>query len=360
MKNIVVIFGGTSCEKDVSVITGVMTSNNIDKSLYKVIPIYIGEDGFWYTSSDFFDISYFKNLDKSKITRITFLAGDNRIYYLNKNKLKCGEHISAAINCTHGIGGEDGSVSAVMDLSHIALASPDIASSAVSMDKQLTKLFLKGIGVDCLPYVTVTGEDVPDIPFSYPVIVKPTRQGSSIGIKKAENSDRLFDAICYAKRYDEKVIVEKCLQSFREINCAAYRSEGGIVTSLCEEPLSNGFLSFDDKYNGGKHIFPAKISKDLTDRIRAITEKVYSELGFDGVIRIDYLVSEDNVYLNEINGVPGSLAYYLFCTTFSDFSHILTGIIKLAEQKFAKKSTQKSSYKSSVLMIECQKGGKRL
>jgi D-alanine-D-alanine ligase len=232
------------------------------------------------------------------------------------------------------------------------------------MDKEYTKIFLKGINVKYLPYAVVNGVvDVQKVmkKLSYPVIVKPATLGSSIGIKIARTKEELKDGILFALRYSNKVIVEKYLQNNFEINCAVYREGAKIHVSECEQPVKQGeLLGFDDKYVDGGRIFPANVAKEISDQIKKISRLVYEKSGANGIIRIDFLVSNDVVYVNEINGVPGSLAYYLFCETMSDFSKILTGLILTAEQNHAKEKSLVRKFSSSILNITGIKGSKHL
>lgn len=365
MKNVAVFFGGTSVEHDVSVITGVLTVNTLDKSSYNAVPVYVAEDGKWYYDEILKDIDVYKNLNVKKLKRVVLAAGDNVLYRMKKNRLTPVFPISAVINCLHGERGEDGSLAGYVNMCGISFASPSIAASAIGMDKVLTKKFLKGLGVKTLPYVCVRklsdcNEAIKKLGF--PVIVKPACLGSSIGINRAGNAEELTDALNSAFRFGEKAIVEKLLTGFIEINCAAYRTVGGkIAVSPCERPMGKEeILSFEDKYTSGKREFPADIPENVSSKIRSITEKIYSELDCLGPIRADFMISGDEVYLNEINTVPGSLAYYLFCNTLKDFSSVLDQTLTLAEKKFAVTKTLQKTYKSSILNLEGAKSSKRL
>jgi D-alanine-D-alanine ligase len=196
----------------------------------------------------------------------------------------------------------------------------------------------------------------------YPVVVKPTFLGSSIGVKRANDSSELFSALLYAMKFGDSAVIEPLLENFVEINCACYiDQEHKLVVSPCERPIGkSSVLSFEDKYRAGEREFPANIPVDQSEKIQAITKKVYKELGFSGIIRIDFFVHKGEIYLNEINTVPGSLAYYLFCSTFKEFSKILTSLIIRAEELFARKETLVKKYSSSVLELKGVKTAKRL
>ena len=360
MKNIMVVYGGISVEHDVSVITGVLTLNALDKNKYNPVPVYVGKDGAWYTG-DLFDIDGYKKLNFKKLKKVTLTADSNVLYQVKKNRLKRICDIAVAINCLHG-GGEGGSLAGLLTHSKIPLASPDVFASSVAMDKAKTKIALKGLNVKTLPYAVTDGRiDEKEIEkIGFPLIVKPSSTGSSIGIRSAENKEELKSAISYALRYDRTAIIEKMLFHPIEINCSAYKNDKGeIIVSECEKPICKGkILSFDDKYVDGEREFPAKIDKKYSNKIRKITEKVYDKLSFTGIIRIDFFIYEGEIYINEINSVPGSLAYYLFSDTLKGFTEILNNIISFAEKEFAKQSTVIKEYKTTVLSIDGIKGGK--
>lgn len=363
MKNIAVFFGGTTVEHDVSVITGVLTLNSLDKIKYNGIPIYIHTDGLWYTGERLRDLDDYKNLDLKKLEQVTIVSGNDYLYKVVKDKkIKPLCKIACAINCLHGERGEDGSLAGLLKMCEIPLASPSLLPSSVSIDKCFTKIVMKGLKVKVLPSVTLTSSD--DInavteKFEYPVIVKPNLLGSSVGITKAQNDEELLNSILFALRFGEKVIVEPLLLDYKEINCAVYSCDNRIIVSNCERPIGKGeYLTFSDKYTGGKRIFPADIPKKTADKIKSITEKVYRALDFNGVIRIDYFVKGEEIYLNEINSVPGSLAFYLFSDTLSGFTKMLEKMIIDAERKSAKSTTLNRNYSSGILSFGGSKGAK--
>ncbi len=362
MKNIAVFFGGTSVERDVSVITGVLTLNSIDRAVYNPVPVFIAGDGKFYTGESLLDIEFYKSVDYKKLKRVALLGGENILYVVKGKKIKPYLHIAVGVNCLHGERGEDGTLAGLMNTSNIPFASPPLLASAVSMDKEFTKIFLRGLGVKVLPCLSVKNTDanIEKAGLSYPVIVKPACLGSSIGITKAENGEELKDGIATALRYGERAIIEKCLENFTEINCSAYRGcNGKLYVSECERPFGKSeVLSFDDKYSVGERQFPAKIDKKIAEKIKKTTEKVYCALQCEGIIRIDYMLYGDTAYLNEINTVPGSLAYYLFSDTLKGFSKILTELIMTAEKKFARSSTFNKKYSSNILNLSGCKGGK--
>ena len=362
MKSIAVFFGGVSVEHDISVITGVLTCNSLDKT-YNIVPVYVDTTGEWFTGESLFDPDNFNNLNYKKLTKVTFMFGSNRLYAVCGKKLKELCAVSCAINCLHGERGEDGSLAGVLKMCNIASASSDIYPSALAMDKELTKRALKGIA-NVLPFVTVKSVKEAEekcLPFDYPVIVKPVLGGSSIGIKIADNKEELSRAVGYSLRFGKRVMIEPCISGFNEINCAAYLTIDGVKVSECEMPVRRtDYLTFADKYESGKRIFPADIPEKISDKIKKITETVYKTFSFTGVIRIDYFLKDGKVYLNEINSVPGSLAYYLFSDTTKGFTEMLNQMIEVAGINFAEENTIKKSYDSGILHSLGVKSAKRL
>jgi D-alanine-D-alanine ligase len=186
--------------------------------------------------------------------------------------------------------------------------------------------------LNIVPYTTVSKEMIcndmtsciskAESLIAYPVIVKPATQGSSIGIKIAKEKKDLAEALITASYYDKTVIIEEALTDMTEINCAAVRNNGKVVTSAIEKPLSwHEFLSFDDKYvskgkgmDGSARELPAKLPEQTSKCIRGLTERIYENFGLKGVVRTDFMIDNKSgkIYVNEINTVPGSLSYYLF------------------------------------------------
>lgn len=364
MKSVLVFFGGQSVEHEVSVITGALTLNSIDATKYNAIPVYVDIDGRWWTGEILKDIDSYKNLNYKKLTSVALFCGDNVLYSVKGKKLKPITPVSCAINCMHGERGEDGSIAGLLNLCKIPLASPSLFASSVSMSKTFTKIALKGLGIKALPYQSVTDKsqiDQLEQVLNYPLIVKPDGGGSSIGITVAHNRRELEQGVALALRYGVCVIVEPYISDFTEINCACYRANGDIVVSECEKPVCRGeILSYDDKYKDGGREFPANIDKRLSQKIKNLTAKVYQSLGFEGIIRVDYMVVDGVVYLNEINSVPGSLAYYLFVKTLKEYTNILNQLIAWALVRGARDSTVTKKYSSGILSLTGSKGAKRL
>lgn len=348
-ENILVIFGGNTNESEVSVITGVMCANVLKSGGDSVIPVFVGRDEKLYTGDALLNISSFKG---EKYDFNGAIIANGGVYTLNKRgRIKKFVKADAAINCCHGGACEGGAVSGLLKIAQIPLASAGIFESALFMDKYLTKLALKALGVPCAEYAYIKSLD--DIKSArlpeYPVIVKPVSLGSSIGIAKADDEKELLSAVESALCYDGAVIVEKYLPGRREINCAAY-CFGGVRLSECEEVFSdNDILSYEDKYEGGgKSVMPADIPEAVAKKIKNITKTVYEKLNMRGIVRIDYILSGGKVYLSEVNTVPGSLSYYLLSSGFRDFYKVLKEVIAQAKTDF-NSSREKRVLKTGIL-----------
>lgn len=366
MKNIIVIFGGVSPEHDVSIVTGCLAVNSLDKSKFNPVPVYVNKHGEWFTGDKLFKLGFFKEYSEKKLSRVFLIAGENVLYRYSSKKAAC--KIAGAVNCMHGGSGENGTIGALFDLCGIPSTSTGLFSAAAAMDKDFTKIVLSGIGVNCLPHEVVLREDfykkankiVQSIAdkLKFPVIVKPSGTGSSIGISVAETYEQLYKSLVLALRYDEKAIVEPFIKDFIEINCAAYRKNGTVMVSELERPLSNhSILTFEDKYLGAKggmvkREFPADLPENISKEIKETTKKIYVTIGFSSVVRIDYIVKDEKVYLNEINSVPGSLSYYLFYNRISEITDLLTDLLDEAFKKRLSKQGSLSDYESDVLSFK--------
>jgi len=341
-KRVLVVFGGRSSEHDISIITGVTCLNCLIGERFEPVPIYLTEEG-WFTGDKLFNLEFFKERTTEGLQRVVPLIKNRTLHILKGNKIKEVGEIYSAINCCHGLNGEDGSVSGVMRLWGVPFASPDMLASSVCMDKSATKIYLEGIGVKVVEGKTLFRSaffqnrelvlGLTEKQIGYPCIIKPARLGSSIGISCASDRKSLKEAVESALRFDSKVVVEKKLENFTEVNCAVYRYNGRMVVSSVETVSKNKMLTFDDKYKSGlKHanfeVLDGQISDEVKRKIQEVTAYVYRKLYAVGVIRMDFLVKDGEVYLNEVNTVPGSLALYLFKNKTSEFKEVLLELIE--------------------------------
>lgn len=329
LKNVIVLFGGVSDENEISVITGVTAVNALKGAGLDVTPVYISQKGEFFCGGELGDIACFAGDGYAKSARCIIAQGG--VLVLKKNKIKKRIPAQCLLNCCHGGLGEGGGVNGLCAAAGIPLAGEGIFPSAAFMDKRYTKMLLKGLGVDILPYQYLTSPAIP-AGVEYPVIVKPASLGSSIGVQIARDDVELKLALECAFTYDGGAIIERYVQNRREINCAVCRYAGGVHVSPCEEAVTDGeILSYGDKYEGGgRSVFPAQIAENTAQKIRGITGEVYARLGMRGIARFDYILEGETVYLSEVNTVPGSLAAYMIAPKKESFAGVLTAIMEQA------------------------------
>ena len=357
MKKVGVLFGGRSVEHEVSVITAMQIIENIDKTKYEPIPIYVDKDGRWLTGKSLLDFKSFKenNLKDTKRVMLSGIHGDGSLYLHPDETGIFGKKILDKVDiffpAFHGTNGEDGSAQGLLELLNLPYAGAGVLASAVGMDKILMKDVYKANGlpvVDFLWYYrsqwssdkTHVIEEI-EKKLGYPVFVKPANLGSSIGISKAKNRDMLELALEIAASYDRKLIIEKAVENPREINCAVLGYDDHVEASLCEEPIGwTELLSFDDKYiRGGKsekgkdskRAIPAEIPEDMRLRIEDLAKRSFMAIDGRGNARIDFLIAVDgSIYVNEINTLPGSLAFYLWEGKGYDFKTLIDRMIEIS------------------------------
>jgi len=325
-KNLAVMFGGYSVEHEISVVTALQAIRNIDDKKYNIIPIYL-KDGEWFSGKQLLDVDFYKYDCKAK--KISMIPNSK---YLYKKGLFLWKYkkIDVALLCFHGYEGEDGCVQGLLELNRVPYTSSGVTGSALSCDKILFKEVLKGFNIDCVNSVNfnknqyyanqqkhiIIGENL-----SYPIVVKPNCLGSSIGISVCKNREELKDALDLAFSLDNRVLLEEYCKDMREINCAVMGYDDDIVISELEEPITkNEILSFENKYlNNQKQgmasatrKIPAEIANTQSQKIKEIAKFLFNKLELKGVVRFDFMVTEEKIYLNELNSIPGSLAFYLF------------------------------------------------
>ncbi len=386
MKKVGVIFGGVTCEHDVSVVTGLQLIENMDRMKYDIYPIYIHSDGEWYADSRLIDQTIYKDFDKMKSVLTKGYIAPNRkgIVIPPKNFLAKETFIEldVVIPAMHGLNGENGALQGLLDLADIPYTSSGVLGSAVGMDKIMMKKVFDAYAIPILPYTyflrsewrksqNVVIAQVEAV-LRYPMFVKPANLGSSIGISKATDRESLIAAIDVAVEYDERVIVENGVEDLKEINCSAIGRGEHVDVSVCEQPVSwKEFLTFDEKYlrnEGGKkggaksgdgasgmasmsRKVPADISEEQTAEVKALTEKVFKALSSKGVVRVDFIVdnADGKVYVNEINTIPGSFAFYLWEYGGTTYSQLIDRLIEIAEEDDAEKKANTYTYKSNII-----------
>jgi len=350
-KTIAIIMGGDSPERDISIITGILATKNLDKTEFLPLPILLKDNRFYYNEK-FADIRSFQG--EGIVGSEVVFSGNLLLVKSNfTSKFKPFKKVDCALLCTHGGAGEDGSLQGFFEVAGVPYTGSAVAQSATCMDKILTKKLLVDLGANVVEYATGTPQEI-ETKLGYPLIVKPAKLGSSIGISAAENFGELLDSINIATEFCEHILVEKKLENFTELNCAVAKIDGEVVASEIEKPIVwQDFLSFEDKYMDGNPSpkeLPAIISQELKDEVQSQSIWLYQELNLSGVVRIDYLVDKTGKLLvNEINTIPGSLAHYLFEESGISFKKLLKKIIKEAILRKKESKKYNLNFTSDVL-----------
>ena len=375
MKNVGILFGGRSVEHEVSVITAMQIIENIDKTKFYPIPIYINKNGEWLVSESFLKFESFKNEKFENVKKIILSPNykDNNLY-IHPNDIKLFtkkdlESIDVFFPAFHGTNGEDGTIQGLLELIGLPYVGAGVLSSSVGMDKIIMKDIFKSNNIPVVDYTyyyrstwKLREEDIlKDIEskIAYPLFVKPANLGSSIGISKVRSNVDLEGAIELAFSYDRKIIIEKAVENPREINCAVMGYEDDLEVSLCEEPLGwKEILSFEDKYvkQGGKSTkgdnknknIPANLSDELRTKIENYAKLAFKCIDCRGNARIDFLVQENDVFVNEINTMPGSIAFYLWEGKGYSFKDLITKMIDIAIGAQKDKEANMYTYDSNL------------
>lgn len=375
-----VFFGGQSVEHEISIISAVQAIHAFDKQKYDIVPIYIAKNGNMYTGSAINDIEEYKSLSSliTKSQRILLINEEGKFNLLKYPLKKFGnniiDYIDVAFPIVHGTNVEDGTLQGYLKTIGIPFVGCDVLSSAMGMDKYVQKAILEKNNVPVLDCISLSSHEYEagtenlvsliEDNMKYPVIVKPINLGSSIGIKKAENSDELADAIDHAFGFALKILVEPAIKSLREINCSVLGDSSYAEASECEEPIStDDILSFDAKYiDGGKkgpqkgmasakRKIPAEIPDELRERIRENAVKAFKLLDCCGVARIDFMLDEETgeLWFNEINTIPGSLSFYLWEPMGLTYDKLLDKLVTLALKRHREQANIVYTFESSVL-----------
>ena len=381
-KQIGVIFGSRSCEREVSIISAIQLMRHADTELYDIIPVYIDEHGVWYTGEKLKDINSFKPFrpESSGIVRVfpDLTAGSGALLRMNKGtgllsreKLEITARIDVFIIVMHGLNGEDGTLQGLMEMANIPYTSTGVAGSAIGMDKIMMKQFFRGAGLPVLPGEWFTRSAFEQDPeqvivkireaLGFPVFVKPANLGSSIGVSRADNEDELRDSLELAFEYDRRVLVEKGLDKPIELNCSVLGYDDQVEASSIEMPLnSTEFLDFHEKYlaSGGSkgmaslhRVLPAPIEDSLKEEIQDLSKRIFRMLDCKGVVRIDYMFDRtgEKIYITEINTIPGSLAFYLWEYDGLNYTRLIDRMIAYAEKAHSDKNRANYAFTSDIL-----------
>lgn len=360
--NVAFFYGCRSVEHEVSIISAVQAMRAVDREKYDITPVYVTKDGEMYTGNCLFEIEEYRNLSEllSKCQKVNFLRENGAVVMTEQTKKMFQKpksiRIDVAFPVVHGTNCEDGTIQGFFEYLNLPYVGCDIISSAVGMDKAVFKDVLKNAGLPVLDCICIRAkeyltdkqkfQDEIEQKIGFPLIIKPVNLGSSVGISKVNTKEQLDDAVMLALSFTDRILAEHAITSLREINCSVLGDADECTASVCEEPFMNDeILSYEDKYmgnskNGGQskgmaslgRKIPADLSEEKAEEIRSLACKTFKAIGANGVVRIDFMIDTetDKVYANEINTIPGSLAFYLWEASGIKYPELITRLIDLA------------------------------
>lgn len=380
---VAVVFGGRSVEHDVSVVTGHQIMKAFDPNHYEIIPIYITREGKWYTGDPLMKLDNFQNevISHKGVEQVILsptvqhhgLIINPVVGRLQKNELK---RIDVVFPAIHGSHGEDGTLQGLCEMADVPYVGCAVLASAVANDKAITKAVLDYHRIPVVDGVLIHRDDwthnrekvLENITetFELPVFVKPATLGSSIGVTRADTRESLAVSLDIATNFDRRVLVEKAIIGAVEINCAVMGYGDDIQASVLEQPVSwETFLTYEEKYmrggggmKGAERIIPAPISQGLTAKIQQYAISAFRAIDGRGIARIDFLAypDEEVVYLNEINTMPGSLAFYLWRESGLSAGQVVEKLVKLAQDAYADKRKNTYDYQTNLIQLTASRG----
>lgn len=396
-----VIFGGESAEHEVSIISAIQAINKMNEEKYDIIPIYITKDRQWYTGAMLKDIDSYQDLSliKKYATNVVLVEKNNRFILQKKKGLFKREvaEIDIAFPIVHGTNVEDGILQGYLQTIGIPFVGPNTYAGVVGQDKVFMKDIFEKEDLPLSKYVwfydseykTDKDEVLKKISkLKYPLIVKPATTGSSIGISYAEDEAKLCEAIDDAINYDTKILVEEVVENLKEVNISVLGNYEHQKLSVIEEVNGhNKFLTYEDKYIGGgktkakfgvksvpsckgskgmlsaSRKIPADLSDKLKEEVETVARKAFKALGSSGCCRIDFLIDskKNKVYVNEINSIPGSLAFYLWEPLGKNYTELLDDMINIGIKDYKKRSSKTYTFDTNILQgfaNNSLKGGK--
>ena len=342
MKKLGVIFGGMSTEDKVSCISGASVIENLNKEKYEVFPIFIDKNGNWF---------------KVEITE------ENKLKMGNKEQIENVftylKQMDLIFPVLHGLYGEDGTIQGLLELLKVPYVGCGVLASSVGMDKVYTKIIFDKANIKQSKYVYIRGyndkyiyvddsfnEKILDLKeilnvviekIKFPMFVKPSNSGSSVGISKVNSKEELEKAIIEASKFDRKILIEEGIDG-REVECAVLGNENVISSCVGEIKPADEFYSYDAKYKSkeSKTLIPAKISAEKSEEIRKLAVKAFKAIDGKGLSRVDFFIENESekVYINELNTLPGftNISMYpkLFEQVGINYSDLLDKLINLA------------------------------
>lgn len=375
-----VFFGGKSVEHEVSVISSLQAINHIDKEKYDVVPIYIAKDRSFYTGENLLKIENYKDLNTLKKNAKEVIIGrvKDEVCLISTKSMfnKIVDKIDIAFPIVHGQNVEDGTLAGFIETLGLPVVGCRTLAAALGQDKVIMKQIFKDGDIPVVDYVWFFDteyllEEAKILKqveaLGFPVIVKPASLGSSVGITFVNKKSEIKEAIEEAIKYDHKIIVEKAVENLMEVNCSVLGNYECMYTSAVEEVnSSNEFLTYEDKYIGDKakkgtagakgmlntsRIIPARLEKQMQEKVEDLSKKAFRALNLSGVCRIDFLINKKTkeIYVNEPNTIPGSLAFYLWEACNKPYKELLDDMIKLSIKEFKDKDKKTTYFTSNIL-----------
>jgi D-alanine-D-alanine ligase len=340
--NLIILFGGSSYEHEISIVSAITLKDKIKK--YNLIFIFVDRDrDFYLIEKENMKSKYFSSFEYKKAKKLNLQKGG--FYY---KKLFITKNINGIVlNLIHGRDGEDGKIAGMMQFFGIKCITPNIEASVISYNKLYTKMYAKEIGVNVVGYKYITNPFDDYVPKKFPVIIKPVRLGSSIGVTIAKNKEEYLYGLDVAFEFDDGVIIEEFKEGINEYNLAGCKA-GEFIFSRVEKVIKQDFLSYEDKYCdfSRKEAKLEKVDSILEEKIKKSFKKIYSNLFEGALIRCDFFELNGEIYLNEINPIPGSMANYLF----EDFDEVIGKLINYL--KFEKRIDIDYSYINKIQMAK--------
>lgn len=322
-----IVFGGSSYEHEISIVSAIAMKDILK---HELVYIFLDQDReFYHIPTNTIKSKLFSSGDYKKCDKLT-LKKDNFV-----KKSMFGEKLLEAdvyLNITHGGDGEDGLLASLFEFNNLQYIGPRKGACAVAFNKFLTKGYASSVDVKTIQYKYYTKESKINV-VQFPVIIKPVTLGSSIGVSVVKNQEELEYALDVAFEFDDAIIIEPFIKGIKEYNLAGTKINGEFVFSIIEEPQKAEFLDFDKKYLDFARTstaLKADLNEQMQEKVKETFKKVYNNTFEGSLIRCDLFIQNDEVYLNEINPIPGSMANYLF----EDFNSVLTSLGKsLPKQK---------------------------
>lgn len=363
-KNLAVLYGGVTTEHEVSIVTAVQLMENVNLDRYHLTPVYLDKKGQWWTGEKLLDIHYYQEADLFKPQG---LEPFQLIPQPGANQ------IDVAILCFHGGQGEGGGAQGLLELAQIPYQGPGVLGSALAYDKVATRQILTAAGISQADYIWFNAYDWQENSaaqierinqLQYPLFVKPSRSGSSIGLQKVTEPTELAKTVDEVFQFDSRIIIESQINDCLEVNVSVLGGDK-LQASPAEQPIkTDQFLSFADKYEkgegkkGGKggmasasRKIPAPISPQLAEKLQALAKKIFRLFDCSGVVRIDFFVnpSTEEIYVTELNTIPGSMSYYLWEVFGLEYPALIDRLVEIAENQASNKKEIITSFESNIL-----------